>query len=202
MGMVRGTDNTTYTPPSAHITCKDAIFILKSACLSISLWRILSRFRTRIRICIAFFRIAILKCRKRIGHGFGYTLSTQSKVIAQNVPYSPQWQDLSKLLGIGDERTLKNYFSLLEDADLINLLYKSSKKLGSIDSPAKIYLQNTNLSHVIAKGQENHGSFIEVGGAKKTKKQNWQEDQAYIAAADIEIGIRNKIPLWLFGFLT
>lgn len=152
--------------------------------------------------------------------------------IAQNVPYSPNWHDLTKLLDIGDERTLKNYFSLLEDADLIKLLYKSSKKLVSIDSPAKIYLQNTNLCHIIAKGQENKGSLretyffnmlsrehdvtcpingdflidksilIEVGGAKKTKKQIWQEDQAYIAADDIEIGIGHKIPLWIFGFLS
>lgn len=152
--------------------------------------------------------------------------------IAQNVPYSPNWQDLRKLLDIGDERTLKNYFSLLEDADLIRLLYKSSKKLSSIDSPAKIYLQNTNLSHTIAKNLENKGSLretflfnmlsrshditlplngdflidknilIEVGGAKKTKKQIWQEVEAYIAADDLEIGVKNKIPLWIFGFVT
>lgn len=152
--------------------------------------------------------------------------------IAQNVPYSPNWQDLSKLLDIGDERTLKNYFSLLEDAELINLLSKSSKKLGSIDSPAKIYLQNTNLCHILARGQENIGSLretflfnilsrshdvtaplngdflidqsilIEVGGAKKTKKQIWQEREAYIVADNIEVGIKNKIPLWIFGFLA
>lgn len=152
--------------------------------------------------------------------------------IAQNVPYCPNWKDLSRLLDIGDERTLKNYFSLLEDADLIKLLWKSSNKLGSIDSPAKIYLQNTNLCYVIARDRENKGSLretflfnmlsrahevtfplngdfqidksilIEVGGAKKQKKQIWQEDQAYIAADDIEIGINNKIPLWSFGFLT
>jgi len=152
--------------------------------------------------------------------------------IAKSVPYSPNWQDLSKLLDIGDERTLKNYFSLLEDADLIRLLYKSSKKLSSIDSPAKIYLQNTNLCYIIARGQENKGSLretfffnmlsrahevtfplngdflidqsilIEVGGVKKTKKQIWQEEQAYIVADDIEIGSKNKIPLWIFGFLS
>lgn len=151
--------------------------------------------------------------------------------IAQNVPFTPNWRDLSNLLEIGDERTLKNYFSLLEDADLIKMLYKSSKKLGSINFPAKVYLQNTNLCYIIAKGDENKGTLretflfntlsrqhevtfplqgdflvdsrfiIEVGGAKKTNKQIWQNQDSYIAADEIEIGINNKIPLWLFGFL-
>ena len=44
--------------------------------------------------------------------------------------------------------------------------------------------------------------LIEAGGAKKSKKQIWNESEAYVAADDIEIGINNKIPLWLFGFLN
>ena len=152
--------------------------------------------------------------------------------IAQNVPYSPNWKDLCKLIEVGDERTLKNYFALLDDADLIKLLYSSSTKLSSIDNPAKIYLQNTNIAHTIARGKENKGNLretflfnmfarkhevtlpsngdflidrtilIEAGGAKKSKKQIWNESEAYVAADDIEIGINNKIPLWLFGFLN
>ena len=125
--------------------------------------------------------------------------------ISQNVPYTPNWSSLSKLLGIGDERTLKNYFSLLEDAELIISLYKSSKKLHAIESPSKIYLHNPNLCYAIARGKENTGTlretfifnmlrkmhsitlplagdflidettFLEVGGAKKNKKQIWKE---------------------------
>ncbi|MES2198802.1 MAG: AAA family ATPase [Chlamydiota bacterium] len=151
--------------------------------------------------------------------------------IAQNVPYSPNWHNLSKILEIGDERTLKNYFTLLEDAELILSLYKSSKKLDTLGNPAKIYLQNTNLCYTIARGYENIGTLretfifnmlhkihtvtlltngdflidknilLEVGGAKKTKKQIWQESHAYIVSDDIEFGIGDKIPLWAFGFL-
>ena len=150
--------------------------------------------------------------------------------IAQNVPYSPNWSDLSKLLEIGDERTLKTYLSLLEDAELIAFLYKSSKKLSALENPSKIYLNNTNLCYTIARGNENIGSLretflfnalsqvhdvtlplngdflidqsilIEVGGAKKTRKQIWKENQAYIVSDDIELGISNKLPLWIFGF--
>ncbi len=82
--------------------------------------------------------------------------------IAQNVPYSPNWSNLSKILEIGDERTLKNYFTLLEDAELIISLYKSSQKLGTLENPSKIYLHNTNLCHAIAKGSGNKGTMREI----------------------------------------
>src|SRR5690606_38936269 len=82
--------------------------------------------------------------------------------IAQNVPYTPNWHNLKKLLEIGDERTLKTYFSLLEDAELLLSLYKSSEKLDSLENPAKIYLQNTNLCYVIAKRYENIGTIRET----------------------------------------
>jgi uncharacterized protein len=151
--------------------------------------------------------------------------------ISQNVPYTPNWSSLAKLLGIGDERTLKNYFSLLEDAELIISLYKSSKQLHAIESPSKIYLHNPNLCYAIAKGKENTGTLretfifnmlrkmhsitlpligdflidqttlLEVGGAKKNKKQIWKEKNAYTVCDNIELGIDNKIALWAFGFL-
>jgi len=151
--------------------------------------------------------------------------------IAQNAPYAPSWKELTELLNIGDERTLKNYFSLLEDAGLISFLYKSSKKIRAIESPSKIYLQNTNLCYAIGNGKENIGTIreifilnmlyktynvtlplagdflidgnivFEVGGRKKNKAQIWQEKNAYIVCDDIEIGIADKIPLWIFGFI-
>jgi len=35
----------------------------------------------------------------------------------------------------------------------------------------------------------------------KIPKQIQKEENAYIVADNIEIGPKNKIPLWLFGFL-
>ncbi len=151
--------------------------------------------------------------------------------IAQNVPYIPNWHSLKKLLDIGDERTLKTYFTLLEDADLLISMYKSSEKLDAIENPAKIYLQNTNLCYVIAKSYENVGTIretfllnmvhrrhcvtlpingdflidktilLEVGGANKSSKQIRDHQKAYVVQDNVETGIGNKIPLWLFGFL-
>jgi len=46
------------------------------------------------------------------------------------------------------------------------------------------------------------GEFVfEIGGAKKSFEQIKDMPNSYIAADDIEVGVRNKIPLWLFGFL-
>lgn len=42
---------------------------------------------------------------------------------------------------------------------------------------------------------------FEVGGRHKGKQQINGLSDAYIVADDIEYGINNKIPLWLFGFL-
>ncbi len=134
-------------------------------------------------------------------------------------------------MDIGDERTLKTYLTLLEDAELLVSLYKSSHKLTALTNPEKIYLQNPNFFSVIGKGHENRGTIreiflfnmfhkrheitaplqgdflidqtilLEVGGNNKGVKQIREHQQAYIAADGIEMGFGNKIPLWLFGFL-
>jgi hypothetical protein len=53
-----------------------------------------------------------------------------------------------------------------------------------------------------------HGDFLvedkytfEVGGKGKSFNQIKDLKQSYLALDDIETGIGNKIPLWLFGFL-
>jgi hypothetical protein len=42
---------------------------------------------------------------------------------------------------------------------------------------------------------------FEIGGKDKNIKQIKHVEDAYIVVDDIEIGIDNKIPLWLFGFI-
>lgn len=42
---------------------------------------------------------------------------------------------------------------------------------------------------------------FEVGGKDKTIAQLRNIPQNFVVADDIEIGLLNKIPLWLFGFL-
>ncbi len=46
-----------------------------------------------------------------------------------------------------------------------------------------------------------NGYTFEIGGKNKTKKQIKNVENAFIVKDDIEIGSKNVIPLWLFGFL-
>ncbi len=43
--------------------------------------------------------------------------------------------------------------------------------------------------------------LFEVGGKDKGKRQIADNENSFVAADNIEFGVRNKIPLWLFGFL-
>ncbi|KAA0257640.1 ATP-binding protein [Deferribacter autotrophicus] len=46
-----------------------------------------------------------------------------------------------------------------------------------------------------------NGKTFEIGGKRKGYKQIKEIPNSYIVADNIEIGFKNKIPLWLFGFL-
>ena len=43
--------------------------------------------------------------------------------------------------------------------------------------------------------------IFEIGGRKKGFRQIKDIENSFLALDDIETGIGNKIPLWLFGFL-
>ena len=68
-------------------------------------------------------------------------------IIMENVPYTPTISSLKSAIEVGDDRTLKEYLSKLDNAGLIKLLMKSSLSMKHIDKPEKIYLANTNLMY-------------------------------------------------------
>lgn len=150
-------------------------------------------------------------------------------IIMESVPFVPVIEKLKITLGIGDGRTLKDYFTKLEDAGILKLLMRSSSKgLAKLEKPEKIYLDNTNLLNIVEANigtvretfflnilsmehkvtYPPHGDFIvddkylfEVGGKNKSFKQIKDIKNSFIAADSLEVGYKNKIPLWLFGFL-
>jgi predicted AAA+ superfamily ATPase len=155
-------------------------------------------------------------------------LKSLLKVISASVPFTPDMKKLKNIIGVGDERTLKNYLKYLEDAGLIKMLMKSSKGLGSIEKPEKIYLDNTNLlfttnantgtvretffmnqiskDHMVISPKQ--GDFrvdekfsFEVGGKNKSFRQIKDIQDSFVASDEIERGFGNRVPLWLFGFL-
>ena len=150
--------------------------------------------------------------------------------LSSGLPYILDTTKLSSVSGIA-RTTLLQYLLYLHEARLINLLYSDLMTVKRMQKPDKIYIENTNLLHVLSDavnpGTEREVFFvnqlsqshqieysktaadftidrqytIEVGGHSKGKKQLSGVSNGFIAAADEEYVIGNKIPLWLFGFL-
>jgi len=151
-------------------------------------------------------------------------------IIAESVPFTPNISKLSERIGIS-RQTLITYLQYLEEAKIISLLYKSTGGISLLQKPEKIYLDNTNLIHLLGEKEPDigniretflasmlrsktsirytdHGDFlvnnthtIEAGGKNKTRKQIQTVDDGFIAADMIEHGSDRRVPLWLFGFL-
>lgn len=154
-------------------------------------------------------------------------LKILTHAISANVPYQPNYSSLKSLVDIRDDRTLKEYLAMLDSAGLIRLLMKNELAIKNMDKADKIYIENTNLMYLNSPDIGNlretffasqlgniteiysgkNGDFIvgefvfEIGGAKKSFEQIKDMPNSFIAADDIEVGVGNKIPLWLFGFL-
>lgn len=151
-------------------------------------------------------------------------------VLAESVPFEPNISALAGKLGMGRD-TINNFIQHLSSARLLNLLNTATKGVAALQKPDKIYLENTNLSYALKgepnlgtlretfflnqlrnagykaslppKGDFLiEGSLVaEVGGKNKEGKQIRDVPNAFIAADDIETGLRQTVPLWLFGFL-
>lgn len=152
------------------------------------------------------------------------------KIISNSVPFKPNLKSLSERTGISIN-TLKTYIKLLHDAQLLNLLYVENKGINSLNKPEKIYLNNTNLMYNQSDEKVNIGNAretfffnqlnykhhvnaskssdflvsekytFEIGGKNKSKTQIKNTENAFVVKDNIEIGVDNIIPLWLFGFL-
>ncbi|MDD4108635.1 MAG: AAA family ATPase, partial [Prolixibacteraceae bacterium] len=151
--------------------------------------------------------------------------------IASTVPYIPNLLKLRQELFISDQRTLLKYLDLLEKAEVINTLSQNAKGSKIMQKPDKIYPGNTNYIYGLnLSGEEpgtiretffesqlnvsyqlklpSKGDFIvnnkytfEIGGKNKSNHQIKDLNNAWLVLDDIENGIFNRIPLWLFGFL-
>lgn len=153
-------------------------------------------------------------------------------VLSESAPFTPNLTNLRSELFIADQRTLMNYLNALEKAELLTALEKDAHGMKKIQKPSKIYLNNTNLSYCLYQDKPNKGTLretfflnqlkinhnvnypgsgdflvdskftFEVGGKTKNNKQIVHKNNSFLAIDNIEQGFGNKIPLWLFGFLT
>ncbi|HOY30506.1 MAG TPA: AAA family ATPase [Bacteroidales bacterium] len=166
--------------------------------------------------------------------GFDYNNIQKIKqllyILSVNVPFKPNILKLSEKTKIS-RNTLLSYLHYLEKAQTIQSVYQSGASTSILQKPEKIYLNNTNLSFLLASDTPDKGTLretfflnqlrynhlvesskegdffvdntyvFEIGGKNKTKKQIQDVPDSYVVADNIEIGAYNKIPLWLFGFL-
>jgi hypothetical protein len=135
-------------------------------------------------------------------------------VIAQRVPFTPNISELASLLEVS-RNSLLNYLTLLEKAQLINLLNQDVSGLRTLSKPEKpdignlretFFFNQIRVVSSVASSQKtdftvNGGYQFEVGGKNKGHEQITGLDNAYLALDNLEYGFGNKIPLWLFGFL-
>jgi len=157
-----------------------------------------------------------------------YKIKRLLSVLSELVPYTPKITDLGNAIDTNRNNTVK-YLSLLANAKLLNLISHKDKTIGDLTKPDKVLLNNTNLAYVfgdnanIGSARETffvnqvgavsdiylakQGDFIvdkytfEVGGKTKAFDQIKNIPNSFVVADDIEIGHKNKIPLWLFGML-
>jgi uncharacterized protein len=151
-------------------------------------------------------------------------------IISSMVPFSPNITRLSAEMEVS-RNSLLNYLSLLERASTVNLLGQDVSGLQTLTKPEKIYLDNPNLCYALSTDKYAIGNVretfffnqlkavasvtsvpkgdflvnekytFEVGGKSKGFDQIAGIADSYLAIDDIETGLGNKIPLWLFGFL-
>jgi predicted AAA+ superfamily ATPase len=151
-------------------------------------------------------------------------------IIAGLAPFAPNMSQLGASVNILRSNLPKSLL-LLERARMLGLLRAGGKNLSPLSKPAKIYLDNPNLAFALGNEDTNmdnlrktffynqlrtvstvtdaqkgdftvNGQFIfEVGGKSKTFAQIANIPYSYLALDEIEIGLGNRIPLWMFGLL-
>ena len=151
-------------------------------------------------------------------------------ILAQSCPQVPNMKKLYAELETDRNQGLKILYAL-QRAGLLSLVLSKSADLGNLSRPDKIYCDNPNLMFALAQtvdvGTLRETFFVnqlkasghnvqyppagdfrvdgkwlfEIGGKGKTFKQIADIKDSFVVNDDVEIGIGNKIPLWLFGFL-
>jgi len=160
---------------------------------------------------------------------YTYKLKKLLEVVCESKPFEVNYTKISAIAEISRVK-LYSYIQFLNDGEMLLLVDEYVKGIKKINKPAKIYLNNTNLLFAYCENSEigtiretffanqvsvknrlhisKKGDFfvdekytIEIGGKDKGFKQIKDILNSFVVADDIEVGFKNKIPLWLFGFL-
>lgn len=147
-------------------------------------------------------------------------------ILSEDMPHVPNVSQLSSTIETS-RATVVNYFRYLQNARLINMIYQGESEESK--KPDRVYLQNPNLLYNISMtkptdqalhetfflNQFNYSNSVESNGKKgefivnkellfkigNNKRIPANKENVFIATDMEEVGVGNKIPLWLLGFL-
>jgi len=151
-------------------------------------------------------------------------------LIGSLVPFIPNLNKLAQQVGSTRDSLLK-YLHLLHNAHILTWISREAWGINFMNKPDKLYLNNTNIAFALNAGKTdkgtmretfflnqtsvNHkitfpkqgdfmldGEFVfEIGGKNKAQKQISDLEKGFIVSDDLEYPFKNRIPLWMFGFL-
>lgn len=150
-------------------------------------------------------------------------------VLAEQVPFVPNMTTLSRDVEVTRNQLMK-FFTLLNDGAILRILMDATTQPKRASKPEKILFDNPSVMQalgIISKAGTVRESFVasmlssvghlfsakegdflldrtylfEVGGKGKGFSQIADKPNSYVIADNIESGMGNKIPMWLFGFL-
>ncbi|RZK38517.1 MAG: ATP-binding protein [Pedobacter sp.] len=159
----------------------------------------------------------------------GRKLKQLLAIIAKSVPFKPNFTSIAEMLS-ASRNNIADYCLYIEEAGMIFQLRNHTSGIRGLGKVDKIYLDNTNLTYVLAGKESDIGNIretfflnqvrvkhdvssadigdfqiddliFEVGGKNKSQKQVKDLSNAYIVKDDLEFGFMNSIPLWHFGLL-
>ena len=164
----------------------------------------------------------------KVSYELVYKTKVLLGVLSEINPYTLNVTDLASRLEVSRDSIYK-LLDLLQKAGLIRRLYQKSTGMKILQKPEKILFDNTNLmyalspnvdvgtlretfvasmlySHLLAMPdsgdlQVDETYIFEVGGKKKNFGQIANIRNSYVVADGIDVGMYNKIPLWIMGFL-
>lgn len=160
---------------------------------------------------------------------YTYKLKRLLEVICESKPFEVNYSKIAAAAEISRVK-LYDYINYLNDGEMLLLVDENIKGVKKIAKPAKIYLNNTNLLFAYCENSEkgtiretffanttsakyklniaSDGDFLvegkylfEIGGQGKSFTQIKNMKRSFVVADNIEIGTKNKIPLYLFGLL-
>jgi predicted AAA+ superfamily ATPase len=184
-------------------------------------------YRTHLRQIVAQTMESDIPLYANMNVATGRKLLKLLAIIADSVPFKPNFSGLSKLIEVS-KNNIADYFYYIEKAGMIAQLREKTKSYLVVGKVEKIYLDNTNLAFCLSekepdignlretaffnqmrvnnkvyrseKGDFNIGNLtFEVGGKNKTQKQIEGLKNAFIVKDNIEYGYKNVVPLWAFG---